>query len=159
MNKKKIFYALSLIFMFWSCSKDDSLESAEDSIIVIEELTISEEILILVNEHRMSIGKSVLIRNEIADETAEIHSDYMIDQNQISHDNFNDRFQDLQNLVGAIAAGENVAYGYPTAETVMDAWLNSPGHRNNIEGDFTHIGIASIKNSQGVYYYTQLFYR
>ena len=145
--------------MAWSCSKDDNEKPLQDNIEVVEELTISEEILLLVNEHRQSIGKSELIRNEIADEIAEGHTNYMVYQNQISHDNFNGRFQELQNLVAANSAGENVGYGYPTAVTVMDAWPNSPGHRNNIEGNFTHIGIGSIKNDQGVYYFTQLFYR
>ena len=39
----------------------------------------------------------------------------------------------------------------------MTAWLNSPGHRKNIEGDFTHIGIGVVKNDAGVYYFTQIF--
>jgi len=41
----------------------------------------------------------------------------------------------------------------------MQGWINSLGHKANIEGYFTHIGIAAVKNSQGVYYYAQLFYR
>jgi uncharacterized protein YkwD len=41
----------------------------------------------------------------------------------------------------------------------MTGWLNSSGHKANIEGNFAHISIATIKDSQGRYYYTQLFYR
>ena len=158
--KRKITYCLLLLFCInWSCSEDDDTESPEVNIEVVEELTISEEILVLVNQHRQSIGKSILTRDTTADYFATEHSNYMIAQNKISHDNFSNRFQDLQDEVNAISAGENVASGYPTAEAVMEAWLNSPGHRANIEGDFTHLGIASIKNAQGIYYYTQLFYR
>ena len=54
---------------------------------------------------------------------------------------------------------KNVASGYPTAKSFINNWLNSSGHKANIEGDFTHIGIAAIKDSHGRYYYTQLFYR
>jgi len=150
---------LLLFFVTWSCSKDDDSEMLEDEIEIVEALTITEEILILVNEHRQNIGKSVLTRDSSADSFAEEHSNYMMAQNKISHDNFGDRFQYLQDDVNAVAAGENVASGYPTAESVMEGWLNSPGHRDNIIGNFTHIGIAAIKNPQGVYYYTQLFYR
>ena len=62
-------------------------------------------------------------------------------------------------MLNAKAAGENVAFGYATGETVMEGWLNSPGHKANIEGNFTHIGIAAIKDENGRYYYTQLFFR
>lgn len=38
-------------------------------------------------------------------------------------------------------SGENLAYGYATAAAVMDVWMRSPGHRENIENcAFTHIG-------------------
>ncbi len=83
----------------------------------------------------------------------------MISKSEISHDNFNARFEELQQKVAAKGAGENVAAGYPTASSVMDGWLNSAGHKANIEGNFTHIGIAAIKDAQGRYYFTQLFYR
>lgn len=42
-------------------------------------------------------------------------------------------------------AGENIAYGYQTAEAVVAAWLDSPGHRANIEREsFTHHGIGYV---------------
>lgn len=145
--------------MTWSCSKDEDIALTEESIEIDEALTISEGILELVNAHRQSIDKSSLIRNTTADDLAAEHTNYMIAQQRISHDDFSARFQSLKQDVNAYGAGENVAYGYPTAETVMEGWINSPGHKANIEGNFTHIGIAAIKNSEGVYYYTQLFYR
>ena len=159
MNRKILCYLMAFGFMTWSCSTGDDESLAEENIEIEETLTISESILKLVNDHRQSIGKSALTRNSIADNLAADHANYMIVQKRISHDNFSDRFQSLQQYVNARGAGENVAYGYPDAETVMEGWLNSSGHKANIEGDFTHIGIAAIKNSEGVYYYAQLFYR
>jgi hypothetical protein len=38
--------------------------------------------------------------------------------------------------------GENVAYGYPDGGATVTAWMNSPGHRANILGDFTSIGVG-----------------
>mgnify|MGYP000305087487 CR=1 FL=1 len=181
MKKELLCGLLCLMLISVSCSKEELTDSNEELIEIVEDeivdeddneepqddkenegteaLNISEEILELVNEHRVSIGKSALIRNPTADELAAEHSNYMISKGAISHDNFMLRFQQLQQEVNANSAGENVAAGYPTAEAVMRAWLNSSGHKKNIEGDFTHIGIASIRNSQGRYYYTQLFYR
>ena len=55
--------------------------------------------------------------------------------------------------------GENIAYGYPTAEEVVAAWMTSSTHRENIlSGTYTHIGIACyIEN--GVEYWAQIFYK
>lgn len=53
------------------------------------------------------------------------------------------------------SAGENIAQGQPTPEEVVQAWMNSEGHRRNIlSGDFTHIGVGY--NQQGNYW-TQMF--
>jgi uncharacterized protein YkwD len=39
-------------------------------------------------------------------------------------------------------AGENIAAGFPTPEPLSYAWLNSPGHRANILGQYAHVGLA-----------------
>ena len=57
---------------------------------------------------------------------------------------------------GWTRAAENVAYGY-NVTSVVDAWMNSPGHRANILGDFTHIGVGVAKGSDGQLYYVQNF--
>lgn len=133
-----------------SCSKDEDPEK-------IEALLISEEILQLVNAHRASVGKDALAMNSLATQLAEEHTHYMIAQNDISHDNFDERSNRLFSEENASGTGENVAYGQQSAKAVMEAWINSSGHRANIEGDFTHIGIGVVKNSSGVYYFTQIF--
>jgi uncharacterized protein YkwD len=38
--------------------------------------------------------------------------------------------------------GENVAAGQTSVDEVMTSWMNSPGHKANILGDFTEIGVA-----------------
>lgn len=56
------------------------------------------------------------------------------------------------------AAGENIAYGQPTAQAVMDAWMNSPGHRANIlNRSYTQIGVGAVSDSNGILYWTQDF--
>lgn len=120
---------------------------------------IDREIFRLVNQHRKSKGLSPFILSQYASELCANHNDYMISRGRISHDGFYNRFYSLNGRVGARTAGENVAYGYSSANAVVQGWLNSPGHRRNIEGSFTHIGIHAKKNDNGVYYYTQLFYK
>lgn len=52
------------------------------------------------------------------------------------------------------SAGENIAKGQRTPEAVVNAWMNSEGHRKNILGNFTHIGVGYIENGS---VWTQMF--
>ena len=57
------------------------------------------------------------------------------------------------------AAGENLAYGYKTPETLVAAWMNSEGHRKNIlDPDFTYAGIGYVVNEKGTLYCSTVFY-
>lgn len=56
------------------------------------------------------------------------------------------------------AGAENIAYGY-TPETVVDAWISSPGHRANLLGSYSHIGIGFARADDGTEYFTQDFAR
>lgn len=157
-----------------SCSKDDTSsdeiqneevensskdEDSSNENTNEEASTIETQILQLVNTHRTSIGKPVLATNSLAASLAKEHSLFMIDQGKISHDNSEARGLRLVNEENANKVGENVANKYKTAQEVMEAWLNSSGHKRNIEGDYTHIGISALKNASGHYYYTQIFLR
>ncbi len=57
---------------------------------------------------------------------------------------------------GWTGAAENVAMGFAPTK-VTTGWLNSPGHRANILGSYTHIGIGVACSSSGTPYYTQVF--
>jgi hypothetical protein len=55
-------------------------------------------------------------------------------------------------------AGENIAYGYQTPDAVMNAWMNSAGHRANIlNGSYRAIGIGVAASASGLLYWTQDF--
>lgn len=52
-------------------------------------------------------------------------------------------------------AGENIAYGQRSPEEVVKAWMNSPGHRENIMNpNFTHIGVGYVETGN---FWTQMF--
>jgi uncharacterized protein YkwD len=55
---------------------------------------------------------------------------------------------------------ENVALGYPSAEAVVEGWMNSPGHRANIlNPGVVETGIGIARSSAGGVYYAQVFGR
>lgn len=154
-----------LCLVMASCSKDEP-EVVEESNYTIDlnlaketDWEMADAILQLINEHRSSNGLSRLQRDQqYASAHAVEHTQYMIEKSKISHDNFYQRSEALKDR-GAKIVGENVAFGYTEAETVMHAWLSSDGHRKVIEGLYTHVGFGIVPNEDGNYYYTLLFYR
>lgn len=115
-----------------------------------------QEILEAVNEYRSSIGLSSLVEHQMSETLALSHSAYMVEQNKASHDNFFHRSDYLRDR-GAEIVSENVAYGYQSVQSALQGWLDSPSHKEALEGDFTHTGIAVVANEVGIKYYTQLF--
>ena len=82
----------------------------------------------------------------------------MISTGTVSHDNFESRAQALITNANAKKVSENVAYGYGTAQGVVNAWLNSPDHKKAIDDPKnTHFGISTECNSEGRNYFTQIF--
>jgi uncharacterized protein YkwD len=64
-----------------------------------------------------------------------------------------------ENSLKYSAAGENLAYGFKTPESVVAAWMKSESHRRNImDPDFKYIGIGYFVNENGRIYCSQLFY-
>lgn len=54
--------------------------------------------------------------------------------------------------------GENIAVGYPTAQAVVDAWMDSDGHRANILNcGFVAIGVGAVPADDDTMYWTQTF--
>ncbi len=149
-----------------ACSKDEGVESINESNLKIDlnlanetDWQMANEILQLVNEYRASKELAPLAKDQqFASAYAVDHTQYMIEASRISHDNFGIRAQALREN-GAQSVGENVGYGYNTASDLVEAWINSPAHRDVLEGNYTHSGFGVIQNNQGRYYFTQLFYR
>ncbi|MFL1897002.1 CAP domain-containing protein [Aquimarina sp. 2-A2] len=154
----KQFLLLFVTITILSCSKDNDDQIDENTKTQESEISVESEILRLVNEHRISLDLPVLEITSIANTLAKEHTTYMIEKSAISHDNFDARFTKLRSEVNATNAAENVASFQPTAQSVVTAWLNSSGHRKNIEGNFVFTGISAVKDSEGRYYYTQIFH-
>ena len=110
-----------------------------------------------INDYRVSVGLNVLLKNDYVSLKSEEHNSKMIIDNNLSHDGFVSRSNDIISTLGAIKVSENVAYNYNSSQAVLDAWLNSPLHKENIVGDYTHFGISIRIDSMGKKYYTNIF--
>ncbi|HLV39061.1 CAP domain-containing protein [Xanthomarina sp.] len=149
-----------IVMLSFSCSTDsldETASNADTNLVVPETKIIEIEILDLINDYRLSLGLNALNSMEAIKSQAYNHTDYMIEKDNVSHDNFFQRKSYLINYAGANKVSENVAYGYTKAESVVNGWLNSPGHKEIIEGDFTNFDISAEKNSEGKWYYTNIF--
>lgn len=161
--KAKMFRALlsfAIVFTMVSCSSDSSEESSPNNKLVTAYNYNDSEMKLVtaVNNYRQSIGlNSLQVINHISYKSQE-HNTYMIDNKVVNHDYFQQRANNLIEVLGATKVGENIAYNYQTAESAMSAWLNSPDHKVNIEGDFTHFGISiTVDETTGKKYYTNMF--
>lgn len=150
-----------LVLLSFSCSTDsfeDEMASiSEEELVVPESKSIEVQILELINNHRLSKGLNPLKSMTVIKSTAHSHTDYMVDIQKVSHDNFFARSNYLKDNAGAKRVSENVAYGFTKAESVVRAWIKSEAHRKNIEGDFTNFEVSAEQDVEGKWYYTNIF--
>lgn len=156
----RLFVPIALVFTLISCSKKASDDAVVDQTLVTKYNYSADEAKLgqLINDYRVSIGLNPLeMINHISFKSEE-HNTYMIDNNVVNHDFFDQRAENLIEVLGATKVGENIAFNFSTPEAALYAWLNSPGHKANIEGDYTDFGISiSISPTTGKKYYTNMF--
>ncbi len=165
MIMKKIMCAMVFIVMsitMNSCSADSAEgnenTTATEQVVTSYNYNTSElETMQLINEYRVSIGLNALEKNNHISYKCEEHNKYMVSNNVVNHNDFTSRSDNLINVLGAKKVGENVAYNYKTSEAALKAWLESPGHKENIEGNYTHFGISVTTDASGKKYYTNIF--
>lgn len=117
----------------------------------------------LVNVEREKNGLQSLAFNSSISNVARTKSKDMADNNYFAHQSptYGSAADMLtQNGIKWTAWGENIASGQDTPEEVVNAWMNSEGHRANIlSPDFTKIGVGYVTSSSGTPYWTQMFTR
>lgn len=127
------------------------------------EITDAEvkKIVELVNAERAKAGLAPLTLDLELTKMAAAKAEDMRDNNYFSHESpvYGSPFE-MMNAFGIrySYAGENIAAGQRTPEEVMEAWMNSPGHRANILNEnYTHIGIGAVKGGSYGTYWVQSF--
>lgn len=146
---KKIIIILFLTFL--SCSKD----TREIPPIHTYQYSLNElELLNRINIYRDSIGLNTLQNNQHISYICSEHNIYMIESGRINHDYFQYRADNLTQTLDAYRVGENIAYNYQTPKSTLNAWLNSTGHKQNIEGNYTDFGLSIIRGTNQRNYIT-----
>ncbi|WKT79143.1 CAP domain-containing protein [Lysinibacillus fusiformis] len=117
-----------------------------------------QEVVKLTNAERTKAGLSPLQTDDKLMAAAREKSQDMQSNNYFSHTSptFGSPFDRMKALgIAYKSAGENIAQGQRSPQEVVQAWMDSPGHRANIlNGKFTHIGVGYVKSGN---YWTQQF--
>lgn len=122
--------------------------------------SFQKEVLDLVNKERTSRGLQALKFNSELSNVATLKSQDMIDKNYFDHTSptYGSPFDMMKKFgISYTSAGENIAMGQETPQEVMNAWMNSDGHRKNIlNPDFTELGVGIAAKGSSLYW-TQMF--
>jgi uncharacterized YkwD family protein len=117
-----------------------------------------QKVVELTNQERAKQGLPALEVDAELSKVAKEKSRDMQANNYFSHDSptYGSPFDMMKQFgVEYSAAGENIAMGQPTPEEVVQAWMNSDGHRKNIlSSNYTHIGVGYVEDG---HYWTQQF--
>ncbi len=123
-------------------------------------INYENEVTRLVNEIRVKNGLKPLAADWELSRVARYKSQDMKDNNYFSHTSpvYGSPFNMIKNFgISYRSAAENIAKGQRTPQAVVNAWMNSSGHRANIlNPSYTKIGVGYVAEGN---YWTQMFIR
>lgn len=118
----------------------------------------AEAVLALVNRERSAAGLAPLTLDTDLCRVATAKAEDMQKNNYFSHTSptYGSPFDMMKRFgISYRSAGENIAMGYRTADSVMEGWMNSDGHRANIlNPSFTKLGVGYCAEGN---YWVQMF--
>ena len=116
------------------------------------------EVVRLVNAERAKEGLAALQMDSSLNSAAQVRAKEIVTSFSHTRPNGSSCFTALSEAgIKYNGSGENIAYGQKTPAEVVNAWMNSAGHRANImSSKFTKIGVG-CHNSNGTYYWSQFF--
>ncbi|MFC4809122.1 CAP domain-containing protein [Paenibacillus sp. GCM10023250] len=125
--------------------------------------SIASQILQKVNAERSKAGVQPLSLSAELNKVAQAKSADMRDKGYFDHQSptYGSPFDMMKSFgVSYSYAGENIAAGQQDVQAVMTAWMNSPGHRQNIlSPNYTKLGVGYAKGGSMNPYWTQEFIR
>jgi uncharacterized protein YkwD len=129
--------------------------------------SLIDQVLALVNIQRSQAGLKPVKLNSALTASAQAHTQDMAFNDFFGHRGSNGSTSDQRALAAGynyLSVGENIAAGFSTPETVVQAWMDSPSHRENILHSSVEdmgIGFYFLENDPGStnyrYYWTQDF--
>jgi uncharacterized protein YkwD len=155
----RIVFLVLVSFSIVSCSKEEVIVPVDVSQANVKYSYTAEEteLINLINNYRKSNGFNELQTADFMSIKSQEHNSYMINAGVVSHDFFKNRYDAIVQVLSASTVSENLAYSYSTPQATLNAWLNSTGHKANLDGDFTHFGLSIRANADGKKYYTNIF--
>ena len=124
----------------------------------IQSSSAASEVVRLTNSARSKNGYAALVEDGALSEAAAVRAREIarsFSHTRPSGASFSSALS--ESGVSYLRAGENIASGQKSASEVVNAWMNSPGHRANIlNSSYSRIGSASV-NIDGTFYWVQLF--
>lgn len=115
------------------------------------------QVIALVNKERAAAGKSELTASAELNKAAAVRAEEITRTFSHNRPDGSKCFTAISDTgFSYSSAGENIAMGQTDAEDVMNSWMNSSGHKSNILGDFTDIGVGCYY-CNGYYYWVQMF--
>ncbi|WP_243114500.1 CAP domain-containing protein [Agathobaculum sp. Marseille-P7918] len=118
----------------------------------------ASQVVALVNAERAKYGLSALKVDSLVQQAAQVRAAETVQSFSHTRPNGSSFSTALTEAgVSYTRSGENIAYGQSTPQQVVNAWMNSSGHRANILNEsFTTIGVGyTVVN--GTAYWAQLF--
>ena len=157
-------FSLLFLLLLFSCQESDSSLSSETLLgnlnPDLDNDANTVELMTLINNHRIDLGLNPLTLVSGLNTIVQNHSQNMANGSvAFGHSGFSGRCSSSYGVLGGgNLCAENVALGQKNAQAAFDAWMNSSGHRANIEkARVTHTGFGYAKSSVGTYYWTQIF--
>ncbi|SDP15160.1 Uncharacterized conserved protein YkwD, contains CAP (CSP/antigen 5/PR1) domain [Streptomyces sp. cf386] len=132
--------------------KKPEKEKTTDPVAVSAQSAAAAEVLSLVNEERAKVGCSAVSANSALADLAQDFSEAMAERGFFDHTDPDGASPwDRAAQAGIVdLGGENIARGQADAAAVMEAWMNSPGHKANILNcDFKTLGVGVHFGSGG----------
>ncbi len=154
---KKIFLSVFISSLLFACSEEDLDESLGPEAVNISLSIEEQQLLNMVNSYRTSRSLSKLQLNDITLNEAHGHSNYMLSKKTISHDNWDNRVAKINKKETVLALSENVAKNITIQRAFINWTQSTYGHKEALNGDYTHTGISIKKDDDGFFYLTQIF--
>lgn len=126
-----------------------------------EELNFSNRVFELINAERAKEGLAPFKKMDTVTQVANLRAWEIIGaygHSRPDGSKFKTAFDEKGLVYGRFA--ENIAAGQSTPEEVVNAWMNSTTHRNNILADYEYLGVGyyNASGSEYTHYWTQSFY-
>jgi uncharacterized protein YkwD len=111
---------------------------------------VRADVVTAMNAARKAAGLNPLVEHPEVDDVSQSWAQEMASTIGLTHGGFSQR---ITATFGQVAAGEDIADGYPSAQAVVTAWMNSPPHRTHVLGNYNLVGVGIAATPAGVLYW------